>query len=216
MPRRSARRRRGRACAQVAVKSAEQQANTMLLTVRELLSRQRTQLVNALRGHATPSSAWLQARASKGVADLIAAVQDPACRRRPLRRWRCSAARSTRWRRSWRRSTRRCRRSTSAQCRQSRLLETIPGVGPDHRLDAHAAGRPNAVRVRSPLRGMARAGAAREVDGRAANSGMGGISRAGRTNVCAVAGAGGNCGDPPCQAWQQRGLSAWLLAIAGA
>src|SRR5665213_3183216 len=36
----------------VAVKSAEQQAAAMLLSVRELLVRQRTQLVNALRGHA--------------------------------------------------------------------------------------------------------------------------------------------------------------------
>ena len=36
----------------VAVKSAATQARTMLLSVRELLVRQRTQLVNALRGHA--------------------------------------------------------------------------------------------------------------------------------------------------------------------
>ncbi len=37
----------------VPVKSAEAQARTMLLSVRELLVRQRTQLINALRGHAT-------------------------------------------------------------------------------------------------------------------------------------------------------------------
>ncbi len=36
----------------VPVKSAEQQAAAMLLSVRDLLVRQRTQLVNALRGHA--------------------------------------------------------------------------------------------------------------------------------------------------------------------
>lgn len=36
----------------VAVKSAQRQADAMLLSVRELLVRQRTQLVNALRGHA--------------------------------------------------------------------------------------------------------------------------------------------------------------------
>jgi transposase len=36
----------------VAVKSAEMQAQAMLLSVQELLVRQRTQLVNALRGHA--------------------------------------------------------------------------------------------------------------------------------------------------------------------
>jgi transposase len=37
---------------EVAVKSAEAQARAMLLSVRELLVRQRTQMVNALRGHA--------------------------------------------------------------------------------------------------------------------------------------------------------------------
>jgi transposase len=36
----------------VPVKSAEQQAAAMLLSVRELLVRQRTQLANAMRGHA--------------------------------------------------------------------------------------------------------------------------------------------------------------------
>jgi transposase len=36
----------------VPVKSAEQQANAIVLSVRELLVRQRTQLVNAVRGHA--------------------------------------------------------------------------------------------------------------------------------------------------------------------
>ena len=36
----------------VAIKSAERQAQAMLLSVRELLVRQRTQMVNALRGHA--------------------------------------------------------------------------------------------------------------------------------------------------------------------
>jgi transposase len=36
----------------VPIKSAEQQAAAMLLSVRELLVRQRTQLVNAMRGHA--------------------------------------------------------------------------------------------------------------------------------------------------------------------
>ena len=36
----------------VPIKSAERQAEAMLLSVRELLVRQRTQLANALRGHA--------------------------------------------------------------------------------------------------------------------------------------------------------------------
>jgi transposase len=61
--------------ANVAVKSAEQQANALLLSVRELLSRQRTQLVNALRGHAAEFG-LIAAKGGKGVADLLAAAQE--------------------------------------------------------------------------------------------------------------------------------------------
>jgi len=61
--------------AQVAVKSAEQQANAMLLSVRELLSRQRTQLVNALRGHAAEFG-LVAPKGDKGVTDLLAAAQE--------------------------------------------------------------------------------------------------------------------------------------------
>ena len=60
--------------AQVPVKSAEQQAAAMLLSVRGLLSRQRTQLVNALRGHAAEFG-LVAAKGDKGVADLLAAAQ---------------------------------------------------------------------------------------------------------------------------------------------
>ncbi|HLN08196.1 MAG TPA: IS110 family transposase [Xanthobacteraceae bacterium] len=60
--------------ANVAVKSAEQQANAMLLSVRELLSRQRTQLVNALRGHAAEFG-LVAAKGDKGVTELLAAAQ---------------------------------------------------------------------------------------------------------------------------------------------
>ena len=61
--------------AKVAVTSAEQQANAMLLSVRELLSRQRTQLVNALRGHAAEFG-LVAAKGDKGVTDLLAAAQE--------------------------------------------------------------------------------------------------------------------------------------------
>ena len=61
--------------AQVAVKSAEQQAAAMLLSVRELLSRQRTQLVNALRGHAAEFG-LVAVKGDKGVTDLLAAAQE--------------------------------------------------------------------------------------------------------------------------------------------
>lgn len=59
----------------VAVKSAEQQANAMIYKVRELLVRQRTQLINALRSHL----AEMGIVAAKGVGrldDLVAIVHD--------------------------------------------------------------------------------------------------------------------------------------------
>jgi transposase len=54
---------------EVPVKSAEAQAEAMLLSVRDLLTRQRTQLVNALRGHATELG-LVAAKGDKGLAEL--------------------------------------------------------------------------------------------------------------------------------------------------
>jgi len=53
----------------VPVKSAEAQAAAMLLSVRALLVRQRTQLINALRGHATEFG-LVAAKGNKGLAAL--------------------------------------------------------------------------------------------------------------------------------------------------
>jgi transposase len=64
----------------VPVKSAGQQAAAMLLSVRQLLVRQRTQLVNALRGHAAEVGV-VAPLGAKGVAELrteIAAADDAA------------------------------------------------------------------------------------------------------------------------------------------
>ena len=55
----------------VPVKSAEQQAAAMLLSVRELLVKQRTQLVNAIRGHATEFGIVV----GKGVGNVDALVE---------------------------------------------------------------------------------------------------------------------------------------------
>ena len=86
--------------AQVPVKSAEQQANAVLLSARELLSRRRTQLVNALRGHAAEFG-LVTAKGDKGVADLLAATRrSRACHPRQLTRLCCSAGKSLRSRQS--------------------------------------------------------------------------------------------------------------------
>jgi len=55
----------------VPLKSAERQAQAMLLSVRELLVRQRTQLVNALRGHAAEFG-LVAPLGDKGAARLLA------------------------------------------------------------------------------------------------------------------------------------------------
>jgi len=60
---------------QVPVKSAEQQAAAMLLGVRELLVRQRTQLANAVRGLAAEFG-LVAAKGNAGVAALLAAAPE--------------------------------------------------------------------------------------------------------------------------------------------
>ena len=59
--------------ASVPVRSAEQQADAMLLSVRELLLRQRTQLINALRGHAAEFG-LAKGIGEKGFAELVAEI----------------------------------------------------------------------------------------------------------------------------------------------
>ncbi len=87
---------------QVAVKSAGQQAQAMLLTVRELLIVQRTQLVNAVRGHAAEFG-W--SRRLARVAQLRADAASDRCCQSGDTPWRCSGGRSTGSRRGWPRST---------------------------------------------------------------------------------------------------------------
>ena len=97
--------------ASVPVKSAEQQAAAMLLSVRELLVRQRTQLVNALRGHAAEMGV-VAPLGEKGLAELRPKSPRPPmprCRRRPKQPSRCSAAKPTT-------SLCGCRRSTINCC----------------------------------------------------------------------------------------------------
>ena len=61
----------------VPVKSAQQQAQTMVLSVRELLVRQRTQAINALRGHAAEFGV-VAARGTSRVADLLTRLEQDA------------------------------------------------------------------------------------------------------------------------------------------
>ena len=71
--------------ARVPVRLAEAQAAALLLSVREPLTRQRTQLVNAVRGHAAEFG-LVAAKGGKGLRALLAtargALPDPAVPRK--------------------------------------------------------------------------------------------------------------------------------------
>jgi hypothetical protein len=61
----------------VAVKSEEKQASTMVFKARDLLVRQRNQIINALRGHLTEFGI-IAPQGPRHIHTLIAAVDDPA------------------------------------------------------------------------------------------------------------------------------------------
>ncbi len=62
----------------VAVKDEEQQATGVVFRARDVLVRQRTQCINALRGHLTEYG-WVVAKGTGHVATLIDRVEDPSC-----------------------------------------------------------------------------------------------------------------------------------------
>lgn len=62
----------------VTVRSEAQQANALLFKTRDLLVRQRTQIVNALRGHMAEFG-WVAPKGRHHAADLHALIEDPAC-----------------------------------------------------------------------------------------------------------------------------------------
>ncbi|WEX77147.1 IS110 family transposase [Sinorhizobium numidicum] len=62
----------------VAVKEEEQQASAIVFRARDLLVRQRTQLINALRGHLMEYG-WIVPQGPSHIAVLIEGIEDPAC-----------------------------------------------------------------------------------------------------------------------------------------
>jgi transposase len=62
----------------VAVKDEAQQANSVVFRARDVLVRQRTQCINALRGHLTEYG-WVVAKGTTHVATLIDQIEDPNC-----------------------------------------------------------------------------------------------------------------------------------------
>ena len=114
----------------VAVKTEEQQARAMLFRTRDLLVRQRTQLINALRGHlaeygfvAPQGPAHLKRLADAIADETLAAAAPCAPRSAPISsRSRCSVRRS--------RELDKRLRAAAGQAETTRRLQTMPGVGP--------------------------------------------------------------------------------------
>jgi transposase len=88
MRRRSARRWPGRPCASLAVKTTEQQSIMMLHRVRRILTRQRTQLSNALRSHLAEFGI-VSPIGREGLDRLLKIVADTDDGRRLMRLWIC-------------------------------------------------------------------------------------------------------------------------------
>ena len=114
----------------VAVKTEEQQARAMLFRTRDLLVRQRTQLINALRGHLAEHGVV----APQGPTNMKVLAEAIERKRRPFRfSWwnsrASSSIRSTGYRRRSPNSRRRQFRKPRAERRCARL-QTMPGVGP--------------------------------------------------------------------------------------
>jgi transposase len=97
----------------VPVKTAEQQATTLLHRGREQLVRQRTMLVNALRAHMAEFGI-VAARGLRNVSQLIAIVRDDADIRLPAVAQRASTANALRAR------LMDCRRGNAWQPRHAR------------------------------------------------------------------------------------------------
>ena len=138
----------------VAVKSEEQQASGVVFRTRDLLVRQRTQLINALRGHL--DGVWLgcRRRGLRTCAKLIAADRRPECQlpqsaRASFRSWSTAAGAGREHRRA------RSRDRPRVQGGRGRAsADDDPGHRPDHRHGAHRAGaagsRPSARGATSP------------------------------------------------------------------
>ncbi len=197
----------------VPVKSAEQQAAAMLLSVRELLVRQRTQLVNAMRGHAAEMGI-VAPLGEKGVAELkaeIATAEDaavpPAAKEAIVLLGRQAEHISLRLRAIDDRLMQQHKANPT-----SRRLATIPGIGPIAALNL--ALRIEAKQFKSAGHFAAWLGLVPRECSTAGKPRLGGISRAGdeRLRQLLVVGAtaviqhakpGGRTASP------------WLLALLG-
>ena len=199
--------------ASVPVKSAEQQAAAMLLSVRELLVRQRTQLVNAMRGHAAEMGI-VAPLGEKGLAELqaeIATADDagvPPAAKQAIALLGREADHITLRRRAIDNKLMQQHKTNPV----SRRLAAIPGIGPIGALNL--ALRVDATQFKSARHFAAWLGLVPRQCSTAGRQRLGGISRAGdeRLRQLLVVGA-----TAVIQHAKPGGRSAspWLLALLG-
>ncbi len=160
----------------VPVKSATQQADASLLSVRELLVRQRTQLVNALRGHAAEFG-LIAPQGPKGLTSLLASSAEaadlPQGIRDALRELAVAIAEKDAQLTRVEATLMAAHRANAVSCR----LAAIPGIGPIGALTLVA--RVDATQFRSGRHLAAWMGLTPREHSTGGKQRLGGISRAG-------------------------------------
>ena len=193
----------------VAVKGAEQQAATLILKTRDMLVRQRTQLINAVRGHAAEFGV-IAAKGTARVEPLLARIAEddtlPAAARAMLAVLGGQIATLDRQIAALETQMRAAHKANPL----SRLLEQIPGIGPISALSLALTIDP--AQFRSGRHLAAALGLTPREHSTGGKQRMGGISRAGdeRLRRLLVVGATAVIR----QAAAGRGkASAWLLNL---
>jgi transposase len=193
----------------VGIKSAETQARAMLLSVRELLVRQRTQTVNALRGHAAEMG-LVAAQGDKGLAALRAKIAGDASLPEPAAEaLRLLGSEVDRIEARLAEADKRLKAQFKADA-TGRRLAAIPGVGP--MIALNFAVRVEATQFESGRHFAAWLGLVPREKSTGGKQRLGGISRAGdeRLRQLLVQGATSviRHAKPG-----RSGASAWLLAL---
>jgi transposase len=184
----------------VATKSAEQQSVLMLHRSRELLVRQRTMLVNAIRGHMAEFGIVAPVGLPR-VKELLAVIADREDERIPPLARTCLESLAVQLM-SLEREIRAADRRIHAWHRSNQVsqrLASIPGIGPNHGQRAGGVGpRPYDLQVRAGVGGMDRIGAQAELHRRQAAARA--HLQTGRSVSQMAAGGRRHDDDPPCQA----------------
>jgi transposase len=193
----------------VGIKSAETQGRAMLLSVRELLVRQRTQMVNALRGHAAEMG-LVAAQGDKGLAALRAGIAgDASLPEQAAEALRLLGSEVERIEARLAETDRRLKAQLKADA-AGRRLAAIPGVGPIIALSF--ALRVEATQFESGRHFAAWLGLVPRENSTGGKPRLGGISRAGDERLRALLVQGATSVVRHAKPGRP-GASAWLLAL---